>query len=232
MTHTEAISSLASERYLLDEMSDQEREAFEAHYFECPDCADDVTIGARLKDGVQAGLLQSPVAVPGPARVATFTPAQKTATPVPPPAVRQPWYRSAGLPWAVAATLALMVGYQAQRGPDGRPGGDQARVETLSPVLLRPASRGATPALSLTTGHVALALDVDASGATLITYELRDASGAIISQGQNSAPVAGAPLLLVIPSFTLKPEQRYSLSVRDAANPTRTLGEYPFATTH
>ena len=37
MTHTEAISSLASERYLLDEMSDQEREAFEAHYFECPD---------------------------------------------------------------------------------------------------------------------------------------------------------------------------------------------------
>ena len=70
MTHTEAISSLASERYLLDEMSDQEREAFEAHYFECPDCADDVTIGARLQDGVRAGLLQSPVA-----RVATFTPA-------------------------------------------------------------------------------------------------------------------------------------------------------------
>jgi cytochrome c-type biogenesis protein CcmF len=37
-----------------------------------------------------------------------------------------------------------------------------------------------------------------------------------VSSGQNAAPVAGAPLLLVIPSFTLKPEQRYILTVRDA----------------
>ena len=125
---------------------------------------------------------------------------------------------------------SVAVVYQ-QVGPEPGPRGDRARVETLSPLLLRPASRGTTPALSLATGHVAVALDVDTSGATLIAYELRDAAGAIVSQGQNSAPVAGAPLLLVIPSFTLKPEQRYSLTVRDAANPTRTLGEYPFATT-
>lgn len=224
MTHTEAVSSLASERYLLDEMTDQEREAFEAHYFECVECADDVTAGARMQDGVKAGLLQAPVA-----RLADFSAAHKTAPPAAP--VRAPWYRSTALPWAVAATLAIVVGFQAQRDAADAGASLSARAETLSPVLLRPASRGAMPTVNLASAHVAMALDVDASGATLVTYELRDAAGAMISQGQNAAPVAGAPLLLVIPSFTLKPEQQYSLTVRDGANPTRTLGEYPFATT-
>lgn len=233
MTHTEALSSLASERYLLDEMTEQERDAFEAHYFECAECADDVTTGARMQDGIRAGLLPAPQV----ARVATFTPAQKPTQGLmgDQSATGAPWYRaltqSTALPWAVAATLAIAVGFQAQRGPAGSGGSGQAAVETLSPTLLRPASRGAAPSLSLKTTHVALALDVDASGATLVAYELRDAAGAPVTSGQNAAPVAGAPLLLVIPSFTLKPEQRYILTVRDAANPTRMLGEYPFATT-
>ncbi len=234
MTHTEAISSLASERYLLDEMTEQERDAFEAHYFECAECADDVTTGGRMQDGVRAGLIPAPQV----ARVATFTPAQKpTAQGLMGNQVTTgtPWYRaltqSTALPWAVAATLAIAVGFQAQRGPAGGGRTGDGAVETLSPTLLRPASRGAAPSLSLKTTHVALALDVDTSGATLVAYDLRDAAGAPVTSGQNAAPVAGAPLLLVIPSFTLKPEQRYILTVRDAANPTRTLGEYPFATT-
>ena len=38
MNHDEAISTLAVERYSLDEMTPEDREAFEQHYFECKEC--------------------------------------------------------------------------------------------------------------------------------------------------------------------------------------------------
>ena len=230
MTHTEAVDSLASERYLLDEMSGTEREAFEAHFFECATCADDVTTAARMQDGIRAGLLQTPHV----ARVATFTPAQKPAAAAVPTTATlrsqaRAWYQSAIVPWAVAATLAVMVGYQAQQTPG--PTASSGRAEAVTPTLLRPSSRGAVPTMSIGAPYTALALDVDATGATTLSYELRDAAGAVITSGRTPAPTAGAPLLIVIPSFTLTGEQRYSLTVRDAAQADRTLGDYRFSTT-
>lgn len=238
MTHTEAVTTLASERYLLDEMNTSERDAFEAHYFECDECAADVTAGARMQDGVKAGLIQAPHAVKAPARIATFAPASKgtggtagTAASLATVASRgNAWYRSAMLPWAVAATLAVMVGYQTQR-PSG-PITEGQTAEALTPVLLRPASRGAVPTVQLSgRTHVALALDVDAAGSTEVAYELRQSTGSVVTTGRGAAPAAGAPLLVVIPSFTLTAEERYILTVRDASPEARTLGEYPFATT-
>ncbi len=230
MTHTEAVNSLASERYLLDEMSEPERDAFETHFFECTACADDVTIGSRMQRGIEAGLLQAPHV----ARVATFTPAQKpTPTAAGSAAVvsrAHAWYQSTALPWAVAATLAVMVGYQTQQGAPATPvTGDRAMAVT--PTLLRPSSRGAVPAVSVGAPYAAVALDVDAAGATELSYDLRDAAGTVVTSGRAAAPAPGAPLLVVIPSFTLKGEQRYSLTVRDAGQADRTLGDYPFATT-
>jgi hypothetical protein len=52
MDHRNAVSSNASERYLLGEMSEPERFAFEAHYFDCLECAADVRAGAVLARGV------------------------------------------------------------------------------------------------------------------------------------------------------------------------------------
>src|ERR1051326_5623560 len=53
MTHDEAVQTKAAERYALDEMTRQERDAFEEHYFGCPPCAADVrdamTIAAALR---------------------------------------------------------------------------------------------------------------------------------------------------------------------------------------
>lgn len=226
MTHTAAVSSLASERYLLDEMNEPERAAFERHFFECAECAEDVKMGALLTEGAKAGLLAAPQV----ARSATVPPAQKR-TPivsVAPAPVHQPWYRSSALPWAVAATLAVAVGYQAQRpAMPGRTG--SGAPEALTAVMLRPASRGAVPTVSVAASHVALALDVDTGDATEVSYELQDASAALIASGRASAPPAGAPLLLVIPTVRLQAEQRYILTVHDATNPQRVLGDYQFA---
>jgi hypothetical protein len=54
MTHEQAIGALAAERYLLEEMTETERDDFEAHYFSCAACADDVRLGAVLREGVRS----------------------------------------------------------------------------------------------------------------------------------------------------------------------------------
>ncbi len=54
MTHDEAIRSGATERYLVADMPADEREAFEAHYFECLVCADDVKAAFMIRDGLRA----------------------------------------------------------------------------------------------------------------------------------------------------------------------------------
>ena len=57
MTHQQAVDRHAVERYLLDEMPEIERYAFEEHLFDCEMCADDVRIGAVMREGVEAGFL-------------------------------------------------------------------------------------------------------------------------------------------------------------------------------
>jgi anti-sigma factor RsiW len=41
MGHDEAVRTLATERYLLGEMSPESREQFELHLFDCKECAFD-----------------------------------------------------------------------------------------------------------------------------------------------------------------------------------------------
>lgn len=227
MTHADAVNSLAVERYLLGEMSEAERDLFEAHFFECQECAEDVKAGALMREGAEAGFLSKPQLAP----VAAFTPArQRTVMAAAPPAAPQLWYRSAVVPWAVAAMLALVAGYQSLRTPSGLPGQPSA-LEALNTVTLRPVSRGAIPSVAVSSSQVALALDVDAGGTTEVVYELRDASAALVGSGRAATPVAGSPLLVVIQSFALKPQQQYILRVRDANAPDRVLGDFPFAAT-
>src|SRR3954447_2733763 len=45
MNHEQAIQEMATERYLLDELTPELRDAFEEHMFECQDCALDVRAG-------------------------------------------------------------------------------------------------------------------------------------------------------------------------------------------
>ncbi|MCC6858106.1 MAG: zf-HC2 domain-containing protein [Bryobacterales bacterium] len=66
MDHDTAIRLRTSERYLLGELSPGERDEFEEHYFECPECADDVRQGAMLRANARA-VFQETGAWPKPA---------------------------------------------------------------------------------------------------------------------------------------------------------------------
>lgn len=51
MEHTDAIETNASDRYVLRQLSAAEADAFEEHYFDCADCAEDVRLGMTIMDG-------------------------------------------------------------------------------------------------------------------------------------------------------------------------------------
>ena len=48
--HGQAVGELLVERYLLRELSDDEREAFEEHFFSCHECSTDVILGSIFFD--------------------------------------------------------------------------------------------------------------------------------------------------------------------------------------
>jgi hypothetical protein len=209
MTHEQAVATLASERYLLDEMSGPERETFEDHYFSCTACAQDVRTGGLLRDGTRAGLLDERSDAGGEAarhRVVPFRPRR--------------WHQSTALPWAIAATLAVVAGYQTLvTVPSLRPL-NEARA--LAPVTLRPASRGQEPRITVNRDSAAITLAVDATAATggELSYDLRTAAGSVVLSGKAGSPVPGAPLLLLVPARAVAAPGRYVLSV--AGN------DYPF----
>jgi hypothetical protein len=90
MNHTEAEESQAVERYTLEEMRQEEREAFEEHYFDCRVCSQGVRDSARM---MAAGR-----------RVASETAVPATNV------VRMPSRWKAWIPAAAAAMLLMVNG--------------------------------------------------------------------------------------------------------------------------
>lgn len=216
MTHQTAVETMAVERYLLGEMSESDRLTFEEHYFSCGECAEELRSAASMLEGARSGFASA-----SGANVRAFEPVPKRQSPA--------WYRSAALPWAIAATLAVAVGYESLRPPSAaRAGGPYA----LAPVTLRPQSRGAeaTVQLGRDTDPVTLAIEVnEMPQAGALLYELRSADGQRVVSGRVQAPAPGSPLLLLMPAWTLAAPMHYILSVHDAAGDGRLLGEYRFA---
>lgn len=101
MEHGEAVQQKAAERYLLNELSPEARDAFEGHFFDCRECALDLRAAAAFVDEAKAQLpgLQTQ------ARPAVKTERRKWfawASPLFTPAFAAPAF----------AALALVVGYQ------------------------------------------------------------------------------------------------------------------------
>jgi hypothetical protein len=215
MDHQQAIASHAVERYLLEEMSDADRDAFEAHYFSCTTCAEDVRVAAVMRDGVKAGLVAAGSQ-------------ERSAAAVVPISSRRPWHTSVMLPWAAAAMLALVAGYQAVWPAAAPPA---PATQALSPISLRPASRGAIVTVARPQeGMVVLALDVMAvDPGVALTYDLRTVDDKSVASGVAQAPPVGTPLLLLVSASTLNAPGSYLLLVRAGAGSEPPIAEYRFA---
>ena len=214
MTHQQALDGLASERYLLDEMTEVERFEFEEHYFDCAECAEDVRLGDMIRQEARRA---------GPAMAANPQAGRPAVV-----LTRAKWWRRpmVAAPWAVAATLAVVVGYQSLRTP-GRDGGGSQSIE---PVMLRGATRGAGTIVRIAPGQRFVALSADmltTPQSSSLTYEILDANRSTVSSGRSSVPSSGASLMLLVPADELQSAGRYTLVLRDVDQKT-VIGEYEF----
>lgn len=230
MTHQQAVDGMASERYLLGEMSEVERFEFEAHYFDCAECADDVRLADMIREEAHRGGASDVVSGFPRRRSAereagSRTDASKAAGKVVPL-----WRRPiVALPWAAAAALALMVSYQSLVTVPALK--NSATSETLSPVMLRGATRGTVPVVAIAPGqhYVTLAVDVltpPSNGA--VRYELVRAGGARVLSGDASMAQSGPSLMLLVPAAELERGARYSLIIRNADTSNALIAEYDF----
>jgi hypothetical protein len=96
MDHDTIAETHAVERYLLDEMSADEREQFETHFFECEACAEDVLSGSMFVANSRAVFAEDAEAKP-----------VRAPDPVP---EKRPWWTAIMRPvWGVALAGALAI---------------------------------------------------------------------------------------------------------------------------
>jgi hypothetical protein len=143
MDHSDAVQQMAAEKYLLDELPPDLRDAFEEHFFDCPECAFEVRAGAAFVDEAKLQLPEL-TALPEP------TPSRGSGEPV---KKRSPlgwfaWWRplfaTPSFAAPVFATLLLVIGYQnLVTYPALRTEATEPRL--LSSVALHAATRGGTP---------------------------------------------------------------------------------------
>jgi hypothetical protein len=112
------------------------------------------------------------------------------------------WWRRpmVAAPWAVAATLALAVGYQSLVTVPGLR--DAVAPQSIEPVILRGATRGAATTVSITPGQRFVALSADLltpPQSSSLSYEILDANRSAVASGRSSVPASGAPLMLLVP---------------------------------
>jgi Putative zinc-finger len=219
MDHNEAVQQMATEKYLLGELPPELREAFEEHYFDCPECAMDLRAAATFVEEAKVHLpeLAGPLAESSATRPAQVVATKKES--------RFSWWRPA-FAGPVFATLLLIIGYQnfitfpALRATANEP--------LLSPtVYLHSGTRSIAPTPIEVDAKHGIALVVDRPqqpGYTKFLFELYDPQNkpVLAIPAPNDGQNADGTLSLAIPGADLH-DGAYTLAISGlAANGDRT----------
>lgn len=212
MEHQMAVETKASERYLLEEMTEAERLEFEAHFFECEACAEDVRSGEILVRGVKA--------------VGDELPQDESKK-----ASSRNWrgwlFPGSLVPSAAAVAMTVVAGYQTFVVlPPLR---ETVRPQAVEAVVLRPVARGEEPRIQLSrsTGVSVLTLDVNTGEpGQAIRWELSPPDGKPPISGNAKVPAAGAQLQLWVPNATLQNPGSWSLVLKNSEGAE--TGRYAF----
>jgi hypothetical protein len=200
MDHSEAVSQMAAERYLLDELASDARQAFEEHLFDCPECALDLRAGAAFVQEAKAQLPELTANPPAPIPTGFRKPKVE----------RQGWFTwwRPSIAAPAFASLLILLGYQnLVTFPALRAAASQPRLVPWTPM--RGATRGG-PSLTVTADRehgVALLIDLAQQPGTAnfasFSFELFDPQERLAWTGVADAS-GGQPLSLVIPGTKLR----------------------------
>jgi hypothetical protein len=206
MNHSDAVEQMAAERYLLDELAPELREAFEEHVFDCQECALDLRAGAAFVDEAR---LQLP-ALTAPAReLPSLHRAQKSH--------RQwlSWLSPAFAVPAMAVLVAVIAYQNFATIPALRSAANQPEVAPWASVHL--GTRGAAPtAVVADRDHgVVLLVDLPQQGTySSYAFSLYDAQGARVWKSASilSAQGESGTVSLFLPGNELR-QGTYSLEM-------------------
>jgi len=213
MKHSEAVETMAAERYLLDELKPEARDSFEEHVFECPECAFDLRTGAAFIAGTRDTLpglgLTEPTEIAKSASCGSRL-RESPATPLP-----RLWAWAAP---ALAASLAILAYQNFETIPSLR---SAAAVPRLLPITeIHTGVRGSEHTSVLADrqrGAVLLITLPETADAATFTIELSDAQGqAVWSQKipSTTGSAGDETLSLVLPPSALR-QASYTLHVSE-----------------
>ena len=225
MDHRQATSTGAAERYALNQMSEQERDLYEEHFFGCPECAQEARAAALFVDTAKVVLRQD-----------TGVRSDATIRPAP----RAFWSKLVGFvqPFPVtafaSACLLALVGYQAfvQIPALRRQVRDAERLQA-APAYFLSVSRSESPTIVVSNEQRFVSLTLSRSFDRLFPLyrcEIRDTSDHIVLAETMRPPAQDGELQLIVPVAQLQPG-RYVIKIAGLETeraPSGSTAEYPF----
>jgi hypothetical protein len=207
MDHQEALRDRAVEKYLLKEMPPPEREEFEAHFFDCQECAADVRATAAFLDVVKKQL-----------------PRWRGGRPARVP--KRPWFDFVWRPAFAAPAFALLLLAVAYQNVVVLPRVAGETAQLKNPEILTPLSLiggnsrgGAMPSAILAKGQpLLISLDIPtAERFSIYACVLVAPSGAVVWRLPVSPTQAKDTVAIRVPSGVLE-QGEYRLIVQGRAN--------------
>ena len=224
MTHLEATQIEAVDKYLLDEMTPQQRDEFEEHYFDCQECSTELRATAAFIDAAKKNFTTRPFAKPVEKKPATSQRFQML-------------WKPAVLTFALAASLLVLVYQNAVVYPHYRTEIAQLEAPAVLPTvsLIGANSRGSSnPSVAIGAAkRIQLVFDVPTQE-RFTHYEglLYSPSGAMLGRVQISSQAAKDTVTMDAPTGD-SPAGTYHLVVKGKTSVApgesgATLQDYPF----
>jgi hypothetical protein len=228
MDHAEAINMRAAERYVLSDLSVSEVEGFERHFFDCPQCSEELRILSVLQENARAVFIEQNST---PSFVPAVTPAISTVRPATEQkAARAGWrfsWQFAFAPAIVVLVASVFLGFEIGERKVAAP-------QSVNAYPLYAASRGSETVVAVPAGSQFFTLYMDRTW----DGEFASYRAVIRDDGQSgseraSLPIASAAqghMIQVLLSSRSLPAGRYVLTIlgKDGAGKETKTADYAF----
>jgi hypothetical protein len=212
MEHAEAIDTGAAERYALGEMNENERDQYEEHFFDCPECASEVKAVTVFLENADAVVREDdpPAEEEDLQRLAAW-PVHR-AVPAPAPRFAGWKARFWPMPLGAAAAAVLLLGVAVYQSlvvlPTLRLELNQAHSLQSAPAYFLSISRSEMPVVTASGHERMVVLILSRTSDRQFTFyrcELRDAGGRTVLSSVVPAPPARDELQVLLPVDSLLP---------------------------